>query len=259
MKQAITEDKINYTKTIILDSKSATNTLGSYTFKLSCDIDKIVGYKFNRIIVPNAFYTVTGATSTSAFANNVITTSAGTATIPTGNYNATSLATALQTQLQLIDANYTVAYAPLTGLFTIANAVTAFTITMSTYAAILFGIKSTTVAANSVTSATLPFLNRTKYITLNSNALSRYIQYNKHSDNRSYMITQIPIMGSFGDQEEYEIYNPKWYEFTNLREPINYIDIQFMDEYKQVVDFMGDSWTVEIEFLPQNNEFINYQ
>lgn len=116
-----------------------------------------------------------------------------TVTVPVGNYSASTLASALQTQLQLVDASFTVTYSATTLKYTIA-ATNPFLFSAGNQSLYYdIGFTQTFTNTNSQVSSGVVDLSGTKYVQIRSNLNSKHI-----SSNGLQMLTAVPISEPIG-------------------------------------------------------------
>lgn len=82
-------------------------------------------YRVDHIHMPHNIYNVTSS-------NNKVYCDLGDVTLTSGFYTSSTLATHLQTLLQVVDANFTVTYNTNQATFTIANSVSSFVLDFGT-------------------------------------------------------------------------------------------------------------------------------
>jgi hypothetical protein len=176
---------------------------------------QINGFKIEYIHLPYSWYNVTSAS------NAIRINGTNTASITPGQYNASSLASALQTALQVVDATFTVTFSSITNNFTIARSM-AFVMNLSSPLFTMkrtlgFNAKVDTASATSQNSDSVVFMQNGNSISLHSDILSKALD-NHHSDNRDEYVMSIPVDANPGDLIGY--FPPNRLEFR-FKSPIN--------------------------------------
>lgn len=241
---------------------------GKYISKVQ-RIDNLNSAELLNATIPYTFWNVRGAGSTSAFQNNIMYVNDGVnptwkiVLTPNRIYTFTTLATEMQSQLVSITGQngWTCSYNVLTMSFTIASPGPNFSIlnSSSIYNAKLFGFASTDLTgAATYTSTLIPIMQCTKYITMHSDLLSKYIPYcwpTLNSKMNDKLITCINITDhTFGDLINYEPKLKYDFKFNPSRDFIDQIDIYFKDENGYLVDFgsVHPTLTFRLEMFREN-------
>lgn len=206
--------------------------------------------------IPNSSYNVVTAV------NDRLDTSLGTVTVAQGIYTPTTLAAAVQTVLQVVNAGFTCTYSTLTLKFTIAIGIGA-TFQFATGANILrslhltMGFASADTATTSLTAANASLLSSPEAVLVRSQALSAGAPpalaplsgaATKYGD----CIARVPLSGSPGSGYT------QWsatLDFEDINYPstgtlISAIDLKFFDADTNLpVLLNGVDWSCEISFL----------
>jgi hypothetical protein len=110
----IIESVINF------DTRFETSLTNVFDFKFPTTFQNVVSIKVHSLELPNFLYNIS-----SVFKNNSFDISAAgtksTITIPDGKYSKNDLSSAIQTQLVIVNGNFTCSINSITGLTTIAN------------------------------------------------------------------------------------------------------------------------------------------
>lgn len=227
-------------KIILIDSKDLQNISNVYTVPSYANYNnKLI--RINKIIVPYTFYNIDST-------NNLLKTSAGNVSVPTGFYDIDTLTTYIQTALKVFDASFTCTYSLTSFKITIART-TNFNLTLSTSTIndVLGFLYVDKTGAASYTGTNIYDIGANNIITFHSELLSK-VNSNQHSDSRKNFILDIPITVSPGQKIIYSPYYPTYFK---LDAPKNYgIDkMYFMSEKGNIINFNGNNWKLELEII----------
>lgn len=229
---------------IVINSKDrSSGTSGNFTVR-NLNKNKAAGFMIEYVHLPYSWYNITSNT-------NAIVINGGTSvTVTPGSYSASSLASALQTSLQLVDATFTVTFSTTTLKFTIARS-TNFVLNLSNSGFTMkrqLGFRSTsnTGSSTSHTSDSVVNLQNGNSVYLHSNVLSM-AQDNKISDSRNEFVLSIPIDKNPGELIVYKPYRST-YLFKDAFD-INAMTLYLKDADQNNIDLNGVDWEIKILFL----------
>lgn len=199
-------------------------------------------FRVEYLHLPYSWYNITSST------NQIRINGTTTVSVAAGQYSASTLASALQTALQSVDATFTVTYSSTTGKFTIARS-TAFTLNLSSS---LFTMKrqlgfngtSDTGSATSQVSDSFANIHNGNSISLHSDVLSKVLN-NAITDTRNDYVLSIPIDQNPGNLI---VYRPSQDIYYKFRETIdcNEITIQLRDIDNNVISLNGCEFEMKI-------------
>lgn len=220
------------------DRTSLSSSSSDFILKRNLETD-VSGFRVSYIQLPYAWYNIT---STS---NSIRINGTNTVSITPGQYTASSLASALQTALQVVDATFTVTYSTTTGKFTITRNL-GFTLNLSSSLFTMrrqlgFNSTSDTASNTSHTSDSVVNIHNGNSISLHSNLLGKALR-NRISDSRSDYVLSIPITGNPGNLLYYAPGQDIVYKFDR---PIHFegdISFQLKDVDNNVLDMNGVNW-----------------
>lgn len=179
----LTDDLLYYE--YVFDSNSATESYSTSqtpqnypSFKMANPLNNIVGLKVVSAEIPLAFYTINSLNNT--FIVNYNGGGNTTVTITPGNYSSTSLRTALETALDVINSSFTVTINTVTSKYVFAAA-TDFVFTFSSLDTSLalflgFGVGSFSSTTSSLTAPNVFSVTGASYLYLCSNKLGNLVQ-----------------------------------------------------------------------------------
>lgn len=261
-------DTLEYTE-LNLDSFDAASSANSGVadssswplFYYTSRNENVVGVKVLSASIPFVFYPISSA-------NNTFTYTEGatpyTITIAPGNYTGTTLASALQTAIQVRSAGFTVSYSTTTLLMTFThNTATAWSIYFPTRDSLysFMGFKPQTLySASGIGSVIVsPYVARASgpdYLYLNSRKLGPFINFNL-SDNSATGgdfpgLCRIPINASYGSTIIYEDPDPEKYFDLFLGNQFDSFDFFLTlgaDQSQVPLDMRGVSWSIKLAIL----------
>lgn len=256
---------------LYLDSLDGVQTDGSYlktdwpTFYLSRPLQNIAAMKVVQAEIPFSYYVVHGINNTFT-----LTEPAGSATvtIPIGNYNSSTMATALGAALTaasvgLNGRTYTVTYSSSLEKFTITASAGDFTLTFTDSnqtnprSILGFGPGSSTSSASVLTAPYTSQLTGPNYVYLNSTQLgpitNTYLPQNSvnlQQGQKGPQIARIPIRCNPGDVTYYKDPVPDtWFGLENLRQIQNF-DLYFtLGNQAPPLRFNGQNFSIKIGVL----------
>jgi hypothetical protein len=229
---------------LTINSKDrSSGSSGNFLLK-NFEFQRVDKFKIEYIHLPYSWYTITSLT------NQIRINGSTTVSISAGQYNASNLAAALQTSLQIVDATFTCVYSSITGMFTIARS-TNFTMNLSSPLFTMrrqLGFNGTldTSSATSQTSDSVANLHNGNSISLHSNILSQYLG-NQITDNRSEYVTSIPITVNMGNLLVYSPPSDIYYKF---REQVNtrQMTLYLKDIDGNIINLNGCEWEMKLIF-----------
>lgn len=240
---------------VCISSDNRTNPIMStsnFDVILSANINNnLKAFRIVSVQIPFKFYPVNSTNNLIYFMEGA---SPATATIPIGNYSASTLATAIVTAMNLVSpslSTYTVTYNNTTDAFT-------FTISAGTFR-FMFGTNSLNSASSIIgftgdgtllstqVSNIAPILSGYPAIYLRSNTLSghlpaMYVQSNIISS----VMAVIPLNVNFNNLILYNDQSDQFYDI-NVK-ILNKIDFQITDPSGNIIDLRGSPIYIEIEF-----------
>lgn len=186
--------------------------------------------------IPVSFYNVN-------YTCNLLKIDATTYTIPVGNYNITSLLTAITTAITATLPSMTFSFSKITGILTINNN-TNFTIYNNFTGSIgtLLGMTINSSLTSLSNTLTLPYpvnLLGIKKLSIVSNEIATFNYVSRGNIN---LLASIPV-----DQPSYGLViyeNKNQLKHTLHLQDINKIDIQILDEQFNLVNFNNQNWTM---------------
>lgn len=215
--------------------------LSDITFELPklLSIDKTITNVELALIhaeIPVSFYTVN-------YTCNLLKIDATIYTIPVGNYNITSLISAITTAITATLPSMTFSFNKINGILTINNN-SNFTIYNDFTGSIgtLLGMENNTTLTSTLNTLTLPYavnLLGIKRLSIVSNEIGTF---NYSSTGNINLLASIPVdQPSFG-LVIYE--NKNQLKHTLHLQDINKMDIQILDEQFNLVNFNNQNWTM---------------
>lgn len=222
------------------DTNSSSNS--DLIFK-KVNLQKVSYFKIEYIHLFYSWYNI------SSSSNQIRINNSSTVSVTPGSYDSNTLATALQTALQVVDATFTCTYSATTNKFTIARS-TVFTMNLSSSLFTMkrqlgFNSTSDTASATSQVSDSCINIHNGNSITFHSDILGKALN-NKFSDVRSDFVMSIPINVNPGDIIYYQPTTDNIYKFN---EPINiseHVTFIFKDIDSNTIDLNGTHWEMKI-------------
>lgn len=219
-------------------------TSGNFLIK-NMRFRKVTSFKIDYISLPYSWYNINSNN------NQIMINGSTVVTITSGQYNATSLASALQTALQAVDATFTVTYSTITGMYTIARS-TVFVLNLSSASFTMrrqlgFNAKSDTASAISQTSDSYANLQNSNSISLHCELLAKFLD-DIITDFRTDYLLSIPIDQNPGNLI---VYRPAVDTIYNLREPIYADEMTFSlrDIDQNIISLNGCEWEMKLVFF----------
>jgi len=249
--------------TIYLNSKDlSSGVISNFIYNLPQGIVNNAAYYVKNVSIPfTQFVTIYKNMSGSSNVNLAISDTNGihNATLSAGNYNATSLANALQTAMNAattLTNPYTVTYNQNNYTFTIASNAGDFLV----YWATTLQYPSQNLALNMGFSSSATLTGATSYTSqlssqLSGTSLNYYVKsgtltldgsYSYFQNVKDTVIATVPINQVTGGYLEYQNNNPNFIPL--LSSNIYSLDIQLVDDYNLPVDLNGCNWTISLVF-----------
>ncbi len=269
-------------KCIQIDSRDrqqvANSHSGDYTVTLPAVYTGIYSIGVRSYEIPNTVYAISSCRNNNTFTFNDGSDHA--LAIPDGNYDATSLAAALQVAIRTIDGVFSVTLSPVSNKYVFTTATGDFSLTFATTAAtgsancgstnpigyasdwglgyyVGFDVGTATSATNSLTATYVPRAPAFRYLDLDLEQLNKIDSTaidNKKSGRIDGTFTKIQMNVPVGSVAFYEdtsvppvnthIYNPPVAKLGQLH-------VRFREHDGRIVNFNGaeHSFTLEIETL----------
>jgi hypothetical protein len=258
---------------VYLDSLDGIQTEGSYlstdwpTFYINRPLLNIVAMKVIQAEVPFSYYVVNNDN------NTFILTETGSTivTLPVGNYNSSTLCTALETALTtastfLGSRTYTVTYSSITQKLTVTASTGTFTLTFGTGTdsgqynprlVLGFGPGANSSSGSVLVAPYTAQISGPNYVYLNCTQIGgitdTYLPQNSvnlQSGQKGPQIARIPIACNPGDVSYYNDPVPeKWFSMENLRQ-IQNLDLYFtLGNQGPRLRFNGQNFSVKIGML----------
>ena len=218
----------------------------SFTIILNNPLSKVQQAEVISAEIPYSFYNINST-------NNVLKFTAAatlyTVTFPSGNYGITNFATVLQALMNAQFAGFTITYDKTTYKLTFTNA-TAFSLNFpANTMAPLIGLTATSSTATSVTPQKIINISGPKSLLIKSIRLTRpKITRPFLNQAQNDILYKVPINGGPGDiLVEKNVY-------TNLfrygiRQTIDTMDFQLVDENDVQVDLNGQNWSCTVNVI----------
>lgn len=248
----------NLNMLLVIDSRlRSTGTDGDFIYiPNSISINKVRGFRVNKVTVPYSFYSVILQT----FIFNYGGTNYN-ITIPAGNYTAYQLASTVQSNIAgaIGASTVTVQYLPIQNAFEISSSASTFQFnfagsvptTMASYSVgaqmgLLqnYNLSYTIPATANLTSPYSANLSATSNIYLRSRTLGIY--YTSYfQNNRDNIICSIPINVNAYNWIIYSQFVPTIFDYD--KQNLNQIDFSFLDDFGNILDFRGQNCIIEVE------------
>lgn len=243
-------EKLYFYNSMYIDAKDRTvSTDNPNNFKNPLtNIFNIKGFAVKKIALTYNVYNVQSANG-----NFYIDYNSGGSTLISltpGNYNATTLATELQTKLQVVNASFAVSYNSTTGKYTI-TATNPFQFLLSGYprpAALLGLPASNQIAATSLISSYPINILFTHYFDICSDLLLEYGYASHSSSNQTQKILKRVYVNDVADFSNINIiyYEPRIIPYhSNKQIPI--VDIRIYDEYGIALDLNNQNINIQLD------------
>ena len=254
--------------TVIIDSKQVNLSSYSATYKNGSS-NSVLYFQLNGLLhenkdvlynlvsvthceIPISYYIVNST-------NNYISLSTGNYTLTNGNYNATNFSTML---ISIIGSDYSLTLNTATGIFTLSNSATDFTVNNTSTCYRIMGFASNTSYTSSSKSLTFPypcnFLGVQK-LKISSDILS-VNNYDSNTNGRCDTLATIPVsVPAYGLLVYQNIY-----QFKSIlsNKTLDYIDLSVTDEYDNDINFNGIDWNITLTIdsirvrLPEDNNLL---
>lgn len=225
--------------------KNASDSNSSFVWDLGKTVLNITGFNLSDYYIPNSSYIVNSFNYQFLVTYNAVNY---VISITRQNYNATQLATELQTQLNTIAAVFTVTYNTQTNKFSFSSSALAFVFNFTDYprCARLLGFENT--ATTSSTSLTAPNCSRiliSPYYTIVIAELPT-TNYQKKGTS-TFTINNNYNAGIVASPVANDLIN----NFYKLPDPISCskLSVQLLDSDYNLVDLNGMSWFCEIQLF----------
>jgi hypothetical protein len=226
------------------DVNNTTST--SFSYNLDREIKRVVKIELLSIQIPYTYYTITAL-------NNVVEISAGTNTIPIGNYTTSSMALQLKTTMDAIGGGpYTLSFSRTTHKLTVsaAGAFQVLTVAANNIAKNLgFTVDSTLSTDN--TGDIVFNLSGTNYIVIRSDALT---EYNARPNVSAVGLTSRNILYTMvvkGNPTNILVDEPEGTIIVNLNTKRTFqynIDFSIEDDSGNPIDLNGLDWSCQLLF-----------
>lgn len=235
----------------INSSQRTSGTRENFVIDLGSTIQKVQQAEVISLEIPYTFYGLTTNNNTIVWTDNATNTYS--ATVPPGNYGATSFATALQTAMNTAMAGFTVTYNREFLKFNFQNT-TAFRLDLTNTAgtttmASKIGLTSATALATNVTPAGVIDLAGTRYIFVKSIRLTRPKITRPFNGNvQDDILYKMTVDGSPGDilKEKNAYSNLLKY---GVRQSIRTLDLQLVDSEGTQLDLGGLDWSITVNLI----------
>jgi hypothetical protein len=221
----------------------------------------VAGMKVLSAEIPFVFDTVTPRNNTFTFTLGGVPT---TITIPVGTYTGPTLATQLQTLIQVVSPGFLVTWSTTTLRFTFTFSGGAFTWgfifpagRLSAYSLMGFLPGTTTTLFNngSIVSPTVATPQAPYYLYLNSRKIGSLVNFNLPdgaATGSGPEICRIPITTNFGGVIQYTDPDPEKYFDFFIGNQITSFDLYLTlgsDQYQKPLDMKGVAWSVKLGLL----------